>query len=283
MAPPQAEATAVLSETVITPPRRFSWPIGPELWHYRDLVYFLTKRELQIRYKQSFFGVSWALLQPLVLAFLFALIFGTFIDAPSEGISYPVFVVAGIVPWLFTSQAITMGANSLVVDSELISKVYFPRIALPIARAMSLVIDLAVSFVVVVAVALAYGVGIEATVVLVPAFLLLGIVTTFALSSLLAAVNVKYRDVQLVMPMLVQVLFFLSPVVYPGSAVPEDWQNVYALNPLASVLDGIRWAFFGVGAPSWVEVAISTASALVLLFISLSYFRRTEHYFADLV
>jgi lipopolysaccharide transport system permease protein len=235
MNPPEAQA-ATIPETVISVPRRLSWPIG-ELWEFRDLVYFLTKRELQIRYKQSFFGVGWAVMQPLALAFIFALVFGTFVDLPSEGIPYAVFVVAGVVPWLFTGQAVAMSANSLVLDSDLISKVYFPRLALPIAKALSLVIDLVISFGVVIVIALLYGVGIASTIYLVPAFLLLSVVTTFALGSLLAAINVKYRDVQLVTPMVVQVLFFLTPVLYSASEVPGDWKYLYAVNPLSSALD----------------------------------------------
>ncbi len=279
---PADSAVASLPETVIKPPRRWNWPAGGELWEYRDLLYFLTKRELQIRYKQSFFGVGWAVLQPVALAFIFALIFGKFVKIQTE-ISYPVFAVAGLVPWLFFSQSVTMGANSLVLDSDLISKVYFPRIALPIAKALSLLVDLVISFVVVLIVAAIYGVGISANIWALPGFVLLGLVATFALSSLLAAVNVKYRDVQLVMPMLVQVLFFLSPVVYPGSTVTGAWQYIWALNPMVSVLDGIRWSLFGTTSPGGAETLISIASALLLLVVSMGYFRRTEHYFADLV
>jgi lipopolysaccharide transport system permease protein len=278
MSTPEAHAASI-PETLITPPRRLSWQFG-ELWEFRDLLYFLTKRELQIRYKQSYFGVAWAVLQPLALAFSFALVFGTFFNA-NYGIPIAVFVVSGIVPWLFTAQSVQMGANSLVLDADLISKVYFPRLALPIAKALSLVIDLAVSFAVVILVALLYGVAIEATIYLVPAFLLLGVVTTFALASLLAAINVKYRDVQLVTPMLVQVLFFLTPVIYPATKVPGDWKYLYAVNPLSSAIEGIRWAMFDTPAPSWGVVGVSVASALLLTIAAMTYFQRTERFFAD--
>ena len=280
---PAESPAATLPETVIRPPRRWGWPSGRELWEYRDLLYFLTKRELQIRYKQSFFGISWAVLQPLVLAFIFALVFGIVIKTPTEGLPPAVFMVAGLVPWLFFSQSVMLGANSLVIDADLISKVYFPRIAIPVAKALSLIIDLVIAFFVVIAVGLIYGETISSNVYLVPAFVLLGLVTTFAISSLAAAVNVKYRDVQLVMPMLVQVLFFITPVFYPGSVISGGWQYLYAVNPMSSVLDGIRWSVFNTPAPGATEVAISSAVALVLLTVSLSYFRRTEHYFADFV
>jgi homopolymeric O-antigen transport system permease protein len=276
-------AAATLPETIIKPPRRWGWPSGKELWEYRDLLYFLTKRELQIRYKQSFFGISWAVLQPLVLAFIFALVFGVLIHTPTDGLPTPVFMVAGIVPWLFFSQSIMLGANSLVLDADLISKVYFPRIAIPVAKALSLIIDLVLAFIVVIAVGLIYGVPISSNVWLIPAFVLLGLTATFAISSLAAAVNVKYRDVQLVMPMLVQVLFFITPVFYPASQIHGDWKYLYAVNPMSSVLEGIRWAIFDTTAPGGAEIAISVGSALILLTISLSYFRRTEHFFADLV
>jgi len=211
---PPETAVATLSETVIRPPRRWSWPGAAELWEYRDLIYFLTKRELQIRYKQSFFGVSWAIFQPLVIGLIFALIFGTVLDTPTAGLPAAVFFVASLVPWLFTSQAILLGATSLVEDADLISKVYFPRIALPLAKALSLVIDLGFALIVVIGFGLAYGVGLSINIWLAPAFLLLGVLTTFAVSALSAAVNVKYRDVALVVPMLMQIGLFLTPVFY---------------------------------------------------------------------
>jgi lipopolysaccharide transport system permease protein len=280
---PPETAVASLHETVIRPPRRWSWPGAAELWEYRDLLYFLTKRELQIRYKQSFFGVSWAIFQPLVLGFIFALIFGTILDTPTAGLPVAVFMVAGLVPWLFTSQAITLGATSLVLDADLISKVYFPRIALPLAKALSLVFDLAFAFFVVIVFGLIYGVTPSTSIWLAPAFLALGVVTTFAVSALSAAVNVKYRDVQLIMPMLVQVIFFASPVIYPASAVHGTWSYIYAINPLSTVLEGFRWAVFDTPAPGGAEVLISIGSAVLLLGFALSYFQRTERYFADLV
>ena len=276
-------AAATFPETVIRPPRRWSWPGGAELWEYRDLIYFLTKRELQIRYRQSFFGVSWAIFQPLVLGFIFALIFGTFLDTPTAGLPVAVFMVASLVPWLFTSQAILLGATSLVLDADLISKVYFPRIALPLAKALSLVFDLAFAVVVVIVFGLIYGVTPSSNIWLAPAFLLLGVLTTFGISALSAAVNVKYRDVQLIMPMLVQVLLFVSAVVYPATVVHGTWQYIYAINPLSSVLEGFRWAMFDTPAPGVAEVAISVGSAVLLLGVALSYFQRTERYFADLV
>jgi homopolymeric O-antigen transport system permease protein len=289
MSTTQTEATAArYPELVISPPRRWSGLRLGELWAHRELIYFLTKRELQIRYKQSFFGISWAILQPLVFAFVFALFFGLVLKVKVPGgIPYPVFAVAGIVPWQFTAQAITAGSSSLVLDSDLISKVYFPRLALPISKALGLILDLAIALVVVVVVTLAYGVSISSMVWLVPAFLLLGVVTAFALATLLSALNVKYRDVQVLVPMLVQILFFASPVLYSGATVGqtsgEIWSYLYYLNPMATVLDGTRWALLDQPAPSLAKVLISVGSASVLLVGSILYFRRAEQFFADVI
>jgi len=289
MSAAQTQAPAMeYPELVIAPPTRWSGLRLGELWAHRELIYFLTKRELQIRYKQSFFGVSWAILQPLVFAFVFALFFGLVLKVQVPGdIPYPVFAVAGIVPWQFTSQAITAGSGSLVLDADLISKVYFPRLALPISKALGLILDLAIALVVVVVVTLAYGVSISSMVYLVPAFLLLGVVTAFGLATLLAALNVKYRDVQVLVPMLVQILFFASPVLYSGTIVGqtsgEIWSYLYYVNPMASVLDGTRWALLDQPAPSVGKVLISVTSASVLLVGAVLYFRRAEQFFADII
>jgi homopolymeric O-antigen transport system permease protein len=284
-----AEAqTAQYPELIIAPPSRWSALRLGELWSHRELVYFLTKRELQIRYKQSFFGVGWAILQPLAFAFIFALVFGEiFKTKPPNGIPYPVFAVAGVVPWLFFATSIQSAAGSLVTDANLISKVYFPRLALPLSKGMSLLIDLAIAMVVVIIVTLLYGVGISSNAWLVPAFLLLGVVTAFALGTLLSAINVKYRDVQLVVPMIVQIMFFASPVLYSGTQVGnqagEAWRYIYSINPMASVLDGMRWALLGQPYPGTVNILISCASALVILLGALFYFRRAENFFADVI
>jgi homopolymeric O-antigen transport system permease protein len=287
MSTPEVHATD-FPELVIKPPSRWSALQLGDLWTHRELVYFLTKRELQVRYKQSFFGVTWAILQPLVFAFMFALIFGEiFKQQPPEGIPYPVFAVAGVVPWLFTAQAIQNGAGSLVQDSNLIAKVYFPRLALPLAKALSLLIDLALALVVVVFVTLLYGVRISTNAYLVPAFLLLGVITAFSIGTLLSAINVKYRDVQVVVPLLVQIMFFASPVLYSGTLVGDQagaaWRYIYSINPMASVLDGMRWALLGQPYPGTINILISITSASVILLGALFYFRRAENFFADVI
>jgi homopolymeric O-antigen transport system permease protein len=280
---PAEAQTVAPRELVIAPPRGWrSLDLG-ELWAHRDLVYFLTKRELQIRYRQSFFGVGWAILQPVTLTFILALVFSKFIHFETP-IPYAVFAVAGLVPWLFTSQAVTNCANSLVKDAELISKVYFPRLAVPLSLSLSLVIDLVFALIVLLVMMALYGVGLASTFYLVPAFLLLGVFTTFAIGTLFAAINVKYRDVQLVVPVLVQMMFFLTPVVYPADTVVKgDWMYLYAINPLVSVLEGLRWALFDTAYPGTGVIAVSVASAVALALVALWYFRRTEQFFADLI
>jgi lipopolysaccharide transport system permease protein len=286
---PTSEAQAsTVPELVLAPPGRWSSLRLGELWRHRELIYFLTKRELQVRYKQSVFGITWALLQPLLFAGVFALIFGVVLhQAAPEGLPYAVFVVAGVVPWLFTSQAILSGAGSLVQDADLISKVYFPRLALPISKGLSLLIDLVIALVVVLIVTLAYGVAIASTAYLVPAFLLLGIVTSFAIATWLSAVNVKYRDVQVVVPLLVQIMFFVSPVLYPGTTVGDEAGQarsyIYSINPMASVLDGMRWALVDQPYPGTLNILISVASATLILLGALVYFKRTEQFFADVI
>ena len=274
---------AASPETVIAPPRRWSAIDLGELWAHRELIYFLTKRELQVRYKQSFFGISWAVLQPLAFAGVLAVVFGKLVPLPTEGLPYAVFALVAIVPWQFISGTITNCASSMVQDANLISKVYFPRLALPIAKASSLIVDLAVSLPVVLAVIIAYGVAIKATAPLVVLFLALGVVSAFAIGTLFAAINVKYRDVNQIVPVFIQLVFFATPIIYSTHAlhVTDRWLYILSLNPFFSVIEGVRWALIGTEYPGTGQIAISVASALVILVVALRYFRRTEQTFAD--
>jgi lipopolysaccharide transport system permease protein len=278
-------APGLVTEPTVTirPPRSWGDLRLRELWSSRELVYFLTKRELQIRYKQSFFGIAWAVLQPLGMAFVFALVFGQLAGVGSEGVPYPVFALTALVPWLFTAQAVTQGANSLVQDANLLAKVYFPRLVIPLSKVIAFAFDLGVALIVVIVFALLYDVGLEWRVLTIPAFLLLGAITTLGVATLLAAINVKYRDVLLAVPVIVQVWLFASPVIYSSSEIPGDWQYVYALNPMVTVIDGVRWAVLGVSAPELGTAAVSVASAFLILAVAIVYFRRTEQFFADLV
>lgn len=270
-------------EVTIRPPRRWVGFGLRELWGYRELLYFLAKREVQIRYKQSVLGISWAVLQPVGMAAIFTLLFGLLLDAPSDGIVYPVFALVGIVPWTFAAQTINQGAQSLVVDAALLTRVYFPRLAIPIAKGLGLLLDLAIALVVMIVFVLAYGLGLSPLALLAPLFLALGVVTAFGLATLFAALNVRYRDMLVITPIVVQMLLFLSPLIYPGSLVKGSWQYVYALNPFAAMIDGMRWSLAGGPPPGAVEVLIGTLSALALVLGAVTYFRRSEQTFADIV
>jgi lipopolysaccharide transport system permease protein len=270
-------------ELVILPPRRWEGFAVAELWGYRELLYFLTKRELQVRYKQSIFGVSWAILQPVALAFLFALFFGRLAKVPSDGVPYPAFALAGLASWIFVSQASTQAASSLIGDANLLSKVYFPRLLIPTAKVLSLLVDLAIALTVAAVATVLYGLGVRWEWLVTPVFLVLAVITAMGVGTLLAPLNVKYRDVTVAVPLIAQLWLFATPVVYPGSLITGAWQYVYALNPMVSVIQGTRWALLGTEPPSVGELAISTAAALGLLLAALTYFRRTERTFADII
>src|SRR3954447_9285026 len=254
-----------------------------DLWQYRELLYFLTKRELQVRYKQSFFGVAWAVMQPVALAFIFSLFFGVLAKVPSQGVPYPIFALAGLVPWVFVSQSTSMAAASLLGDANLLSKVYFPRLVLPIARVFALLVDLAISTAVLIAFTIAYGVSLRIEILLLPLLLLLAVVTAMGLGVLLAAINARYRDVAVAVPLFIQIWLFATPVIYPGTLITGVWRYIYAINPMVSVIGGVRWALFGGTPPLVGAVAISVAVAVLLLVGGIVYFRRSEHYFADVI
>jgi lipopolysaccharide transport system permease protein len=279
----QISDAAAGHELEIRPPGRFSGVGLRELWAYHELLYFLTKRELQIRYKQSFLGFAWAIVQPVALTFIFALFFGRLAGLSSEGIPYPVYALAGLVPWIFTSGAVGGATSSLVVDANLIGRVYFPRAVIPAAKMLALVPDLVVAFGFLIVFAYAYGVGLEWTALYSPLFLLLDLVAVLGAGLFLSALNVRYRDVIVAIPLLLQLWLFVSPVVYSGALVTGPWRYVYALNPLSGVLTGFRWALFGTHYPGTGPLLVSVASALVLLVGASLYFRRVETYFADVV
>lgn len=270
-------------EVLIRPAGRWAPLRLSELWEYRELLYFLTKRQIQVRYKQSYFGIAWAVLQPLVLTFVFALFLGRLAQVGSQGLPYPVFAITAFVPWLFFSQSVTESARSLVAESELVSKVYFPRVVIPLSKVLSLLIDLVVALGVVVVFILLYGVQLDAAAPLLPLFLILAFIAAVGIGVLLAALNVRYRDVQVVTPLLVLLWLFATPVVYPSSLVTGAWEYVYALNPLVAVIEGVRWTLVGTAPPDVAVVAISFAVAVLLLGVGGLYFSRTERSFADII
>jgi lipopolysaccharide transport system permease protein len=274
---------AEMPEIVVRPPARWIGFGGAELWRYRELLYFLTKRELQVRYKQSVFGVAWAILQPIAYAALFT-VFAHASGKTVAGTPYAVFALAAMVPWIFVAQSVTQAASSLVSDANLLTKVYFPRLLLPISKALSFLVDLALALGVLIVFCIAYGVTPSWGLVLLPAFLLLAVATSLGVGVLLGALNVKYRDVAVAIPLLVQLWFFsMLPVIYAGTTFGGKWQYVYALNPVVTVIEGTRWGFLGTAAPAVGPVLVSIAVAVVLLLVAVVHFRRTERYFADVV
>jgi lipopolysaccharide transport system permease protein len=270
-------------ETVIRPPKR--WPsLGlAELWQYRELLYFLAKREIQVRYKQSALGIGWAVLQPLAMTVVLGIVFGQLARVDSGELPYPVFALAGLVPWFFFANSLSQGTSSVVKDAPLVTKVYFPRVLLPISKVLWLTLDLAIAMVLVIALGLVYGQGLELTALLAPLFLAVAVLAALGAAMFLGAANVPYRDIGVVAPLLIQIGIFVSPVVYPASLVPDGWQYAYAINPMSSVIEGVRWALFGAPGPEIGIVMISLGSALLMVAAGYLYFRRVERVLPDII
>jgi lipopolysaccharide transport system permease protein len=268
---------------VVEPPRR--WPtLGiAELWAHRELLYFLVWRDVKVRYKQTVLGVAWAILQPLATMLVFSLFFGRLAKMPSEGVPYPLFALAALVPWTFFANGLTQSANSLVISQNLITKVYFPRLAIPLATVLAGALDFVLAFLLLLAFMAWYGRPPAPTALWVVPFTVLALATTTGVGMWLAALNVQYRDVRYAVPFLVQLWLFATPIAYPSSLLTGPWRTAYALNPMVAVVDGFRWALLGTAAPPASAVAASSAVALVLLVTGTFYFRRMEQWFADVV
>lgn len=254
-----------------------------ELWEYRELLWFLVWRDVKVRYKQTALGAGWAILQPVATMVVFSLFFGRLAGIPSDGLPYPIFSFAALVPWTFFSQGLSQSANSLVGSQNLITKVYFPRLAIPIASVLAGLIDFALAFVVLLGMMLFYGIVPGPAVVALPALLLLALVTALGAGLWLSALNVQFRDVRYIVPFLTQLWLFVTPIAYPSSLLGEPWRTVYGLNPMAGVVEGFRWALLGTAQPPGSMLAASTLAALALLVSGAFYFRRMEKTFADIV
>ncbi len=254
-----------------------------ELWQYRELLYFLIWRDVKVRYKQTALGVAWAVVQPFFTMVVFSLFFGRLAKVPSDGVPYPLFAYCALVPWGFFANGLNMGSNSLVESANLIRKVYFPRLAIPIATVLSGGVDFLVSFLLLLGMMAYYGrmPGIEAA--WLPLLLLLGLVTALGVSLWLSALNVQYRDVRYTIPFLTQIWMFATPIAYPSSLVPEAWRPFYGLNPMVGVVEGFRWALLGTATRPGAMLIVSSLAALVLLVTGVMYFRSTEKTFADVV
>jgi ABC-type polysaccharide/polyol phosphate export systems, permease component len=253
-----------------------------ELWTHRELLYFLVWRDVKIRYKQTLLGAAWALLQPLLTMLVFTFIFSKVAKIDSNGIPYPIFAYAGLVPWTFFANAITTSGNSIVGSSHLITKVYFPRPIIPIASVCAGLVDLAVAFPMLVVLMFYYHIGITVTALFLIPLVLLTTLLAIAVGMWISAINVKYRDVKFAMPFVVQIWMYLSPVAYPASVIPARWRILYSLNPLVGIIDSYRTALFG-GAFDWKELAISLAVTFTFLAYAAQRFRKMEKGFADII
>ena len=254
-----------------------------DLWEYRELFYFLVWRDVKVRYKQTALGAVWAIIQPLFTVVIFSLFFGRLAKVPSDGIPYPLFSFTALVPWTFFSYGLNQSSNSLVGSSNLITKVYFPRLTVPISSVIAGTVDFVLAFAVLLLMMVYYHVSTTRHIIFVPVFFLLTLTTSLGVGLWLSALNVKFRDVRLVLPFLVQLWMFATPIAYPSSLLHEPWRTVYGLNPMVGVVEGFRWALLGVKAQPGPMVYVSAAISLLLLFGGAIYFRRMEKTFADLV
>lgn len=271
-------------DLVVEPTRGIGAVRVRDLWQFRELLYFLSLRDLKVRYKQTALGVAWAVLQPVLAAVLFTVVFGHVAKISSNGIPYPIFAYSALVPWFFFANSVQLSSTSLIVNPQLITKVYFPRVYLVMSPIIAGVVDFLLASVVLIGMMAYYGVTPDAlgTPLLLPLFLL-EFVFTIGLCSWLSALNVRYRDVRFVVPFLVQVWLFATPVVYSISSLGQPWKSLYALNPMVAVVEGFRWALAGGPALEGSVAILSTASGLCVFVAGLFYFHRTEKTFADVI
>lgn len=254
-----------------------------ELWEYRELLYFLTWRDIKIRYKQTALGAAWAVIQPVFTMIIFSIFFGKLAKIPSDGVPYPIFSFTALVPWTLFVYGLTQSSNSLVGSANLIRKVYFPRLVIPISSLFSGVADFLIAFAILLAMMLRYGIMPTINVIWVPFFVLLTMVTSLGVGLWLSALNVEYRDVKYVVPFLTQFWMFATPIAYPSSLLPQPWRTFYGLNPIAGVVEGFRWGLLGTKTHPGSILIVSSITALVLLISGALYFRRMERTFADVV
>jgi lipopolysaccharide transport system permease protein len=280
-----AETPLLAKPTVlrITPPSRW-WaiPFG-ELWDFRELLYFFVWRDIKIRYKQTAIGVAWAVLQPFLTMLVFSLFFGKLAHIPSEGLPYPIFYYSALLPWMYFATALQNATSAIVDNQRVITKVYFPRLALPLSSVLSGLVDFGVSFLMFVAMMLYYGMRPGVTALWLPAFLLLAVLTALGVGLWLSALNAIYRDVKYVMPFLVQFWMLASPVAYPSSLVPMKWRWLYGLNPMAGVIEGFRWSLAGSGEAPGRMLLFSSLAVAAILLGGLAYFQKMETTVADVV
>ncbi|MEW6614750.1 MAG: ABC transporter permease [Thermodesulfobacteriota bacterium] len=254
-----------------------------DLWEYRELLYFLTWRDIKVRYKQTVLGAAWAIIQPFFTMIVFSLFFGKLARIPSDGVPYPIFSFSALVPWTFFAYGLSQSSNSLVDSANLITKVYFPRLIVPLSSVISGVIDFLIAFGVLIIMMLFYNILPTINMLWLPALLLLALVTALGVGMWLSALNVKYRDVRYVIPFITQFWMFATPIAYPSSLLSEPWRTIYGINPMAGVVEGFRWALLGTQTAPGPIIVVSSFAALVILISGVYYFKRMEKTFADVV
>ena len=262
------------------------WSLIPlrDLWLYRELIFFMTWRDLKVRYKQTVLGVSWAVLKPFLTMLVFSIFFGNLAKIPSDGVPYPIFAYTALLPWELFATALAIASRSLVQNANMITKIYFPRIILPLSSILAGVVDFFIAFIILIGLMIYYKIIPTSAVWTLPLFLLLTLIIALGVGLWLAALNVLYRDINYITPFLTQFWLFITPIAYPASILPDQWKLVYALNPMTGVVEGFRWALLGTeqGAPG-LTLLISSVIAVFLLISGLLFFRRTERLFADMV
>jgi lipopolysaccharide transport system permease protein len=254
-----------------------------DLWAYRELIYFLTWRDIKVRYKQTALGALWAILQPFLQMVVFTLLFGRLAQLDSEGIPYPVFTYTALLPWGMFSKAIADAGRSIVLNRSMITKVYFPRLVVPLASGFSGLVDFGIAFIVLIGMMFYFSITPTSAILTLPLFLVLALITALGAGLWLSSLNVIYRDIGYIIPFLTQLWFFATPIVYSADIVPEQWLMLYSLNPMVSVVEGFRWALLGADPPSGLYIGLSAVVALLMFISGVFYFRRMERTFADTV
>jgi lipopolysaccharide transport system permease protein len=275
---------SAVHKAIIIEPTRGWVPINfEELWEYRELIWFLARRDISSRYKQTILGAGWAIIQPLMTMIVFSIFFGKLAKVPSDGIPYPIFSYCGMLPWQFFATATTNAANSLILNANMLTKVYFPRLAIPISSVLPAAVDFAIAFVILFGMILYYHITPTLQWLYLPAFFSIALITSLGAGIWLSSLSTEYRDVRHITPFLITTWMYVSPVVYPSSMVPEEWRLLYAVNPLVGTIEGFRWALLGKTSLDTSMVALSAASAILILVTGAYYFRRMERKFADVI
>jgi lipopolysaccharide transport system permease protein len=254
-----------------------------ELWDYRELSYFLIWRDLKIRYKQTVLGAFWAILQPLLTMVIFSLFFGKLAQVPSDGIPYPIFSYSALVPWTFFANGLLQASNTLVVNANMVKKIFFPRLILPISAVLAGIVDFVLAFFVLLLMMFYFKIYPTSNIIWLPFFLLLALITSLGTGFWFSAMNAQFRDIRYIVPFIIQAWMFLTPIAYPSSLIPEPWRTIYGINPMAGVVEGFRWALLGSDTEPGMMTLVSSLVAVLLLIGGAFYFRRMEKTFADVI